>query len=134
MRNGRRLALAGLLAAAVVSGMPLAASAAHGQGVAGRVTEKGKCSISAKWKLSLRTEDPNLIRATLEVDEAAPGSKWSVIMSDNGTRFFKAIKTANDAGNVRARATTTDQAGIDTVKAKATNLATGEVCAAKASL
>jgi hypothetical protein len=135
MRNGKRLALAGLLAAAMVWAVPMAASASHGSGISqGKgVAARGACSMGASWKLSLRLEDGGRLKAELEVEEVAPGSQWAIVMSDNGTQFFQGTKTANDNGHVRARAKTANQAGADTVMATATNQSNGEVCNAQAT-
>ena len=134
MRNGKRLALAGLLAAVMVSAVPIAASAAHWSGTQGKgVDARGKCSLSGKWRLGLRLEDGGMIRAQFEIEEVKPGSQWSIVMTDNGTQFFSRTKTANLNGHVRARAKTADQAGSDTFVATGTNLSNGEVCIGQAT-
>jgi hypothetical protein len=132
MRYGKRIVLAGLVAAAMVATLPLAASARPSDDVA---KAKGACTVAANWKLTVRQADRdegNGFRATLRVKGAPVGSMWSVVMNDNGKEFFNDVRTASANGRFRAIGTSHDRQGRDdgghVVMATATDQVIGEVC------
>lgn len=136
MRNGKRLALAGLLAGAMVCALPIAASASHGSGIqrGGGVKASGKCSAQSTWKLKAKP-DNGRIEIEFEVDSNVIGQTWNVVLTDNGTQVFKGSKiTQGPSGSFTVHKRTANQAGTDTIGGKATNPATGESCTGSVSL
>ena len=109
-----------------------AAPAAMAKG--GDVIKRGSCSGAADWKIKLGTEDGGKIQAEFEVEHAKPGQQWTVRMTDNGTQFFAGSKTVNSFGKFAVRKLVANQTGADTIRAKATNTVTGQVCQASATL
>jgi len=111
-----------------------AAPAAMASGGGGGVTRQGSCSGAADWKLSVKPEDGGKIEVQFEVEHAKPGSNWAVRMTDNGTQIFSGSRTANSFHKFSVRKLTDNRAGSDKVNARATNNATGQVCAGTATL
>jgi hypothetical protein len=125
-----RLGMAGLFALALLGSTAGAAAGAS----PGRAPQaSGTCSGSSTWDLTL-TLDVGLIEAHLQVFSAVGNESWKVVMNDNGARFFKRVRMSDAEGHLDVDRKTANQAGTDTVIAKATNLTTGEVCKAKATI
>ncbi len=136
MTNGKRLALAGLLAGAMVFAAPIAASASHGDGITkgGGVRASGKCSAQSTWKLKAKP-DNGRIEVEFEVDSNVIGQTWNVALTDNGTQVFKGTKiTQGPSGSFTVHKLITNRAGTDKIGGRATNPATGESCAGSVSL
>jgi hypothetical protein len=137
MTNGKRLALAGLLAGAMVWAVPMAASASHGSGSSqggGGITKSGRCSASGTWKLKAKP-DNGRIEVEFEVDSNVNGQSWNVVLTDNGQQVFKGTKTTQaPSGSFTVSKRIANQAGTDKIKGNATNPATGENCAGALSL
>jgi len=120
-------AAVGTLMALAVPGI---ASAKGGPGV----TKAGHCSATSESKLKIKTDD-GAIETEFEVDSNVVGQTWKVVLHDNGTLVAHGkAKTAAPSGSFEFRRTVADQTGTDVIKAKATNLTTGEICKATASL
>jgi hypothetical protein len=117
-----------------VGTMFAAAPAAMAKGGGGKVTNQGSCSGAADWKISVKPEDGGKLQVEFEVEHAKPGQTWAVRMTDNGTQIFSGSRTANSLHKFQVRKLTNNRAGSDTVAAKATNNATGQVCNASATL
>ncbi len=120
------VALAGALALSVAGAMPAAAKD-------GDVIKRGSCSGSADWKLKLSPEDGR-IEVEYEVDSNVNGQTWKVKLFKNGDRTFRGTRTTKTpSGSFEVRVVTSDPAGTDTIRGKAVNVATGEVCRGTAS-
>jgi hypothetical protein len=126
-----RFGMAGLVAASMAASMLATAPAALAND---GVDKRGSCSGNADWKLRLRPEDGGRLQVEFEVEHAKPGSAWTVKLSDNGTQFFQGSRTANSLGEFEVRRFTDNRAGTDTVRARATNNASGQVCSGSASI
>jgi hypothetical protein len=120
------------IAGLMVGTLFAAAPAAMAKGGGGGVTRQGSCSAAADWKLSVKPEDGRL-QVEFEVEHAKPGSTWSVRMADNGTNFFTGSRTASNLRKFEVRKLTNNRAGADKVTARATNMASGQVCNATAT-
>ena len=96
--------------------------------------EIGRCTAASTWKLALKHDD-GAIEAELDVDQNRTGVRWTVALDDRGTRVFAgtAVTKAPSGSFVVARRIA-DRPGTDTIVARATNPATGEVCRATGSL
>src|SRR4051794_37992677 len=129
MRRVIRMAAAGLIGAMVLGAAP-AALASRGSGSSGggdAIENSGPCSGASRWKLKVKP-DNGLLEVEFEVDSNVVGQVWNVTMKDNGTRFFRGQRTTQaPSGSFEARKRTTNQAGTDTIQARAKNPSTGEI-------
>jgi hypothetical protein len=118
------VALAGALALTVAGAMPAAAKD-------GDVIRTGSCSSGADWKLKLSPEDGR-IEVEYEVDSNVSGQAWRVRIFKNGNRIFGGTRTTGGAsGSFEVRVVTSDTAGTDTFRSRATHA--GETCTGSAS-
>jgi hypothetical protein len=131
MNGIRRLGVAGLVTAAIVIAAPIVPSAvAKGGGV----KASGACTASTTWSLKVNAEDGGTLATEFQIDDAAPGSTWSIRITDDGSRIFSGKRTANAVGGAKVTVSSPDLAGNDAVKATAKNKASGEVCSGSVTL
>jgi len=98
------------------------------------VVKEGNCSDASTWKLKLSPEDGN-IEVEFEVDQNVVGDTWRVVMGHNGERFFRGKRTTKaPSGSFEVRRVVEDLDGTDTIKARARNTSTDEVCVGRASI
>lgn len=99
----------------------------------GDVVKTGSCSGSSDWKLKLSPENGK-IEVEYEVDSNHAGQTWHVRITKNGNQIFQgARRTAGASGSFTVRKVTSNPAGSDAFRARATNAATGESCVGAAS-
>jgi|SRR4051794_6577437 len=128
MRKAVRFAIAGLMVAGIFSVAP----AAMAKG--GDVVKQGTCTGSSTSKIKLSPEDGR-IEVQFEVDQNKAGDTWRVKLYQNGDQFFSGTRTTQaPSGSFELRKLTNDAAGKDTIRARARNLSTNEVCTATASI
>ena len=135
MRKGIRVGLVGLMAATVLGTAP-AAFASHDSGRSGGsgVEKRGTCSMGSQWKVKADFENSGL-ETEFEVDSNVVGQTWKVRLSDNGQVYFKGQRvTQAPSGSFEVRKLTANQAGSDTIKGEAINLATGETCSGSVTI
>src|SRR5205823_5902491 len=119
-----RLGLAGLMATGIMAG----STPAFARGGGGGMQASGACSAASQWKLSAKP-DNGQIEAQFEVDQNVVGDTWKVVLKDNGVIFFKGQRvTKAPSGSFEVKRFTANQAGSDTITARAKNLSTGETC------
>ncbi|MFI5393514.1 MAG: hypothetical protein ACHQY1_07250 [Myxococcota bacterium] len=119
-----RLTIASVLALTVVG-----SAAAHANPA--DVIRRGNCSGSSDWKLKLSPEDGR-IEVEFEVDSNVAGQTWQVRLTKNGNQFFSGSRVTRGAsGSFDLRRVTSDPAGDDVIRARATHA--GEVCAGSAT-
>jgi len=129
MRKAVRFAVAGLMVAGLFSA---AAPAAMAKG--GDVVRQGTCTGNSTAKIKLSPEDGR-IEVQFEVDQNKVGDTWRVKLFHNGDRFFTGTRTTQaPSGSFELRKVVDNAAGTDTVRARARNLSTNEVCTATASI
>ena len=124
-----------LLLSVVIVAMGTAFVAAAGSAASGgpEVIRRGGCSGASDWKLKLKPEDGG-IEVEFEVDQNKSGQKWRVVLRHNGVRFFDRIrKTKPPSGSFEVRRVVANRAGEDTIRARARNKKTGEVCKGRAT-
>ncbi|HEX6844038.1 MAG TPA: hypothetical protein VF235_02875 [Actinomycetota bacterium] len=122
-----RVALAGALVLTVAGAVPAAAKD-------GDVIRRGACSGLSDWKLKLSPEDGR-IEVEYEVDSNRAGQTWRVRLFQNGDRIFAGSKvTQPPSGSFTVRVLARNTAGTDSFRARATNVATGEVCGGSAAI
>ena len=123
MRNVVRIAVAGVLTLGLMA--PAGAVFAGGDG---RVIKTGPCSGSADWKLKA-TPDDGAIQVEFEVDSNRAGQTWHVTLRKNGNVFFSGDRvTKAPSGSFEVKRRTPNPAGTDTIRGRAVNAVSGQVC------
>ncbi len=118
------IGLASALALSLAGAMPAMANDAD-------VIRRGSCSGSTDWKLKLSPEDGR-IEVEYEVDSNKVGQRWKVKLLKNGKVIFRGARTTKGAsGSFEVRVVTSNPAGKDTFRARATHA--GEVCKGSAT-
>jgi hypothetical protein len=108
------------LAVPVVAAAPAEAKSAR------PVTSHGTCSNGATWKLKAKHDDSR-IEWEFEVDTNRNGQAWSVTVKDNGSTVYSGRRTTlAPSGSFSVERRTSDRAGVDVIRAKATR--GGAVC------
>jgi hypothetical protein len=98
------------------------------------VTAKGKCSAASSSQIKIKT-DNGRIDTEFEVDQNRVGQKWNVAIIDNGVVVARtAATTTAPSGSFTVHRLIPNRAGTNRVTGFAKNVATGETCAATASL
>lgn len=124
----RRTVLVGLLAVAALgaTGAPVAAKS-------GDVITRGHCSGASVWKLKLSPENGR-IEVEFEVDQNRNNRLWRVSLAQNGTTVYRGSRyTRAPSGSFSVGRVLANRAGADRIVARATNVATGEVCRGSAT-
>jgi hypothetical protein len=122
-----RIGIAGVLALTVVGTTNAFAKD-------GDVIRQGACSGTSDWKLKLSPENGR-IEVEYEVDSNHVGQIWRVRLFENGNRIFAGKRmTKAPSGSFTVRVLAANHAGSDSFKARATNVANGEVCGGSASI
>jgi hypothetical protein len=99
----------------------------------GDVIKTGSCSGTSDWKLKLSPEDGR-IEVEFEVDQNKVGDTWKVRILQNGERIVRTRKVTQGAsGSFEVRTVAPNTPGTDTFRAFARNLATDEICTARAT-
>jgi hypothetical protein len=125
MRKAMRSIGIGLIVTALLA--PTAAAAKDGD-----VITTGACTGASTWKLKLSDEDLGK-EVKIEVDQNVVGDRWRVRMLLNGEVVFNGTRiTKEPSGAFKVRRVVTDLPGVDKLKVRARNLATDEVCVARA--
>ncbi|MGN6610554.1 MAG: hypothetical protein ACTHLJ_02155 [Angustibacter sp.] len=124
--NARRATTAAALAATLTAGVALA-TATPAAAKSGRVQASGSCSPSGHWKLKASPEGRR-IELQLEVEAVRPGQRWTVVVTDNGTRVVSTARTASATRQLAVRALVPNRAGTDRFVATARNTVTGATC------
>jgi hypothetical protein len=131
----RRLVMPKIIAvpvAAALAGLILLAAPGAFAKSGPRVIETGSCSAASDWKLKIQPEDGRL-EVEYEVDQNVSGQKWRVVLRHNGDRFARVVRTTQPpSGSFEVRRLVNNRAGDDTIRGRATNLKTGQVCRGKA--
>jgi hypothetical protein len=127
MRRIVMVALVGLLIFATFG--PVSVAWAKG----GEVVKTGGCSGSATWKLKL-SPDNGRIEVEFQVDSNKAGQTWRVKLFHDGTLFFTRLRaTKAPSGSFEVRRMTGNAAGADTIKGRARNIKSGQLCVGKAT-
>ena len=123
MRKVMGWGLSGMMAATLLGGAAPAAFANDGDVIA-----TGPCSAGSTWKLKNSPENGQL-EVEFEVDQNVVGDTWRVVIRYNGERIFRGRRvTEAPSGSFEVERRVANQAGPDTVQARAENTRTGEIC------
>lgn len=99
----------------------------------GDVVKTGPCSGASDWKLKLKP-DNGKIELEYEVDSNHVGQTWQVRITKNGAQIFQGSRrTTGPSGSFTVRKVTSNPAGSDAFRARATNASTGETCTGSAT-
>ena len=121
--------VAGLVAATALPALAAVPASAKGR----EVVRAGNCSGAATSKIKVKLDDGR-IDTEFEVDQNRNGQRWRVTLRDNGTRFFRGVRTTHaPSGSFTVERLTRNRAGKDNITARAVNLASGQVCRASAT-
>ena len=125
----KRLVATGGLATALAIGA-LAGPAAT---LASGVVRSGNCSAGSVYTLQAE-HDNGRIQVELEVETNRSGQAWYVRFWDNGVRVYAGRVATQADGTLTVDRSIANRPGVDHIKARATNPATGEVCQATVSV
>jgi hypothetical protein len=127
----RTLVILGLTALVATLALVAAAPAVAGDD---DIIRRGGCTGASDWKLKVGLDDGK-IDAEFEVDQNRNGERWRVVLRRDGNRFFRGVRTTHaPSGSFEVDRRTQNPAGADRIKARAVNLASGEVCKGAATI
>jgi hypothetical protein len=93
----------------------------------------GTCTGASTSKLKVGPENGRL-EVEFEVDQNVNGVSWRVRLTQNGDVFFRGERvTQPPSGSFEVERRTDNLPGPDTIRARAVNPDTGEVCRASAT-
>lgn len=108
------LAAGGLLAVTL-------ASAAHAD-----TERQGALRGGGQFGLTVDREDDGRFDVSVDLDGVAPGSRWKVVLRQDGERFVRTTVTADSEGEVDLDRTRPDTARSDRFALVLTGLGTGQ--------
>jgi len=115
-RSGAVLALTTALAMAPIVVAVAPAQASGGGGVEAR----GTCGAGVTWKLKAK-HDNGRVEVEYELDSNRVGQVWAVSLTDNTVSIFSGHRTTlAPSGSFSVRVLTTDRAGADVIRSRAT--------------
>jgi hypothetical protein len=92
----------------------------------------GTCTKESTSKLKLSNENGR-IEVEFEVDQNRNGVRWIVVLSHNGARIARLVRTTRPpSGSFEERVLARNRSGDDVIRARATSRS-GEVCTARAT-
>jgi hypothetical protein len=115
------------LAAATTATWPAVPAFAKGGG-GDRVVHTGSCSVSAVWKLKVKSDDGRL-EVEGQVDSNRSGQTWRWRIKHNGAVTARGVaQTAGPSGSFSVERRLVNLSGTDRVVFRAARTKTGEVC------
>ncbi len=132
MRNTmRRGAAVAAFTTALMIPLGLASAPAQARG-GGGVEARGTCGAGVTFKLKAKHDDGR-VEVEYELDSNRVGQLWTVSLTDNTVSIFSGQRrTAAPSGSFSVRVLTTDRAGADVIRSRAT--LGGQVCSAAVSV
>jgi len=125
-----KLVASSTLLGVLALGMFAAPAATFAKGGAPVTTVTGSCSGHSTAKLKAK-HDGSKIEVEFEVDQNRNNRVWNVRIWDDGHRVFTGARTTHaPSGSFSVDRLIANRAGVDTIKARAVNVKTGEVCRA----
>lgn len=73
--------------------------------------KSGRCG-GAQFQLSVEKDDGRF-EVEADIDDAAPGSRWRIVLRHDGQRFFKDVRRADGDGDISVDRNRRDTAGRD---------------------
>ena len=128
MRRGWRAIRTTIVAVAAISLLAAAPAVATTR----LVVARGPCSGDSHWRLVLVQRD-HRIGVGFKVVQGVVGNIWRVKIAQNRHTIFRAFQaTHGEDGSFAVRTWTRNTPGLDFFRARARNLATDEICLARA--
>ena len=81
----------------------------------------------ARIELSVEKDDGRF-EVEADVDNAPQGSRWRIVLLQDGNRFFNDVRRADDDGDVSVDRDRRNTAGKDVFKLRANKVGTGGSC------
>lgn len=122
LRRPLTASVATLAAAAVVAG-PVAVLTA---GSASAAEREGRCD-GAEHQLEVEREDGRF-EVDADIDDAAPGSRWKVVLKHDGRTYVSTTRTADRDGDVSVDRNRANTAGADTFTMTVNKVGTSGSC------
>jgi hypothetical protein len=130
MKTPARIVTTLLLASALPV---LATGAAQARGH-DEVIQRGSCDGATSWKIKAKPDDGRL-EIEAEIDSNRNGQTWRWVLKDNGDVAARGTSmTHAPSGSFSVERRTTDSAGTDSLKFRAVNRGSGEVCVARVAI
>ncbi len=126
--SATRLVASGGLAAALTLGALVAPAATFAKGGNPAVRATGTCTIASRATLKAK-HDNGRIEVEFEVDQNRNNRLWRITITDDFHRVFTGSRrTLAPSGSFTVKRLIPNRAGVDTLRARAVNATTGEVC------
>lgn len=93
----------------------------------GDIIRRGQCANGIKTKLKASPENGQ-IEVEYELDNAAPGELWQVILRKNGKVILRTNQRTNGVGDLEVRKVTPNASGTDRIEAVARRSGGGATC------
>ena len=85
------------------------------------VERKGACG-GGSYEFSVDREGSSRYEVSLDLDRVKPGSKWKVVLHQDGNRYFKKVLQADREGDVDVERLRNNTSGNDTFAFKASRV------------
>ena len=133
MRRGWLRTVSATITTLVIVGLLAAPPAtAHSRSATRMVVARGSCSGDSAWRLML-VKGHHRIGVGFRVVQGVEGNIWRVKIAQNRHTIFRALQaTHGERGSFAVRTWTRNTRGLDFFRARARNLATGEICLGRA--
>ncbi len=92
--------------------------------------EKSKRCDGATMELSVERDDGRF-EVESDIDDAEPGSKWRIVLKQDGQTFFTDVSRADVDGDISVDRDRSDTAGSDTFKLRVNRVGTSGGCTLK---
>ena len=120
---------AAVLLPLVLAPLALSLAATPASAKDGEIRRTGSCSGASDWKLKAAPDDGRL-EVEFEVDSNVNGQTWTWRLFHNGDRVAAGTSTTTaPSGSFEVERRVPNAAGVDTLRFRAINARTGEVCA-----
>lgn len=121
MTNLRSAALAAGTTVLLAAGTVLVAAPAHADG-----PEKDREFRVAGAEVDFSvSKDDGRFEVDVDVDDAAPGSRWRVVLRHDGQRFHSKVHRADSDGDIEINKSRRDTRGSDTFKVRVKKIGGG---------
>lgn len=110
----------GVAALVAVPATTMLAAPAH-------AVDKSKRCDGARMELSVEKDDGKF-EVEADVDDAAPGSRWRIVLRQDGKRFFKDVRRADDDGDVEIDRDRRNTRGKDVFRMTVNRVGTSGSC------
>jgi hypothetical protein len=131
--NPRRRFVSGAVIATAVAASAVIVPAGTGN-AATQVLRYGKCTGHGTVSLQLQSSDPGLLEAGFELDGMHPGTVWSVVLTHDGTAYYRGYARTSVSGTFSIDRVVRNLPGPDRFAGTARNHTTGEVCTVTGTL